>query len=225
MIRKISTSVGMCLLLGAALPGVGCGSFDPAPFGGGSAAGANGAVAASAGSSAHPSAGAAATPGGAGNPSAGAANANAGAGPSCSGAGGAFMSVGGASSNGGAPANAAGAPTGGGAPPNVGGATGASGSASGGAPAGGGCDTAGLVWKSANKTNYTSYPEPGSDECVEYSGCLYEGLFEACEKKQTLDWVKTHNIVAAFPLQGLELHDLCLIRQRNDRGHGLRYLR
>ena len=84
------------------------------------------------------------------------------------------------------------------------------GSAAGGAPAGSGCDSAGLTWKSANKTNYTSYPEPGSDECVKYSGCLYEGLFEACDKKQTLDWVKAHNIVAAFPLKGLELHDLCL---------------
>ncbi len=87
---------------------------------------------------------------------------------------------------------------------------GAGGGGSAGAPSGTGCDTAGLTWKTANKTNYTSYPEPGSDECVKYSGCLYEGLFEACDKKQTLDWVKAHNIVAAFPLAGLELHDLCL---------------
>ncbi|MET0792801.1 MAG: hypothetical protein ABW061_14875, partial [Polyangiaceae bacterium] len=73
-----------------------------------------------------------------------------------------------------------------------------------------GCDTPGLVFKSANKTNYTSYPEPGSDECVKFSGCEYEGLFAACDGKQSLDWVKAHNIVAAFPLAGLELHDLCL---------------
>jgi len=88
---------------------------------------------------------------------------------------------------------------------------GSSGNSAGGAPGGSGCDRAGLVWKTANKTNYTSYPEPGSEECVKFSGCLYEGLFAACAQKQTLDWVKTHNIVAAFPdLRTLELHDLCL---------------
>ncbi|HYQ00161.1 MAG TPA: hypothetical protein VER96_15905 [Polyangiaceae bacterium] len=74
-----------------------------------------------------------------------------------------------------------------------------------------GCDQPGLVWKSANKTNYTSYPEPGSDECVKFSGCMYEGLFAACDQKRSLEWVKSHNIVAAFPdLNSLELHDLCL---------------
>ena len=78
-------------------------------------------------------------------------------------------------------------------------------------PASDACDQPGLVWKSANKTNYTSYPEPGSDECVKFSGCLYEGLFAACEQKRSLEWVKAHNIVAAFPdLKTLELHDLCL---------------
>jgi hypothetical protein len=157
VIRRISTSVGLCLFLGAALPGVGCGSSEPSPSGGSNTAGAHNAGAG--GSTPQPSAGAAAIPGGAGAGS-----------------------------------------------PGAGGVS----TSSGGAPSGAGCDTPGLIWKSANKTNYTSYPEPGSDECVKYSGCLYEGLFEACQKKQTLDWVKAHNIVAAFPLQGLELHDLCL---------------
>jgi hypothetical protein len=110
-----------------------------------------------------------------------------------------------------------------GASPNSAGSSGAPNppgvaSGAGGASAGNGdsasgdseCDAPGLVWKSANKTNYTSYPAPGSDECLKFSGCEYEGLFAACEEKQTLDWVKAHNIVAAFPLNNLELHDLCL---------------
>ena len=89
--------------------------------------------------------------------------------------------------------------------------SGSSGNGAGGAPASSGCDQAGLVWKSANKTNYTSYPAPGSDECVKFSGCLYEGLFAACDQKKSLEWVQSHNIVAAFPdLKTLELHDLCL---------------
>jgi hypothetical protein len=91
------------------------------------------------------------------------------------------------------------------------GAGGGAGSGSGGATTGTGCDTPGLVWKTANKTNFTSYPEPGSAECIQYSGCMYEGQFAACDQTETLNWVKTHNIVAVFPdLNTLKLHDLCL---------------
>jgi hypothetical protein len=73
------------------------------------------------------------------------------------------------------------------------------------------CTGAGLVWKTANKTNYTSYPDPGSQECIEFNGCMWEGLFAACDDKRTEAWVSAHNIVAAFPDFGeLELHDLCL---------------
>jgi hypothetical protein len=87
----------------------------------------------------------------------------------------------------------------------VAGAAGAPGTAS------GGCDAPGLVWKTGAKTNFTSYPEPGSDECIKYSGCLYEGQFAACNKTETLSWVMSHNIVAAFPnFTSLKLHDLCL---------------
>jgi hypothetical protein len=73
------------------------------------------------------------------------------------------------------------------------------------------CRAAGLTWRSAAKTNYTSYPDPGSEECVKYSGCLYEGLFSACPSKRTKDWVAAHAIVAVFPdFKTLALHDLCL---------------
>ena len=42
------------------------------------------------------------------------------------------------------------------------------------------CDAPGLTWRTGSKTNYTSYPEPGSEECIVYSGCKYEGRFAAC---------------------------------------------
>jgi len=68
-----------------------------------------------------------------------------------------------------------------------------------------------LTWRSAEKTSYTSYPDPDSAECVEYNGCEYEGMFAACEETETEEWVASHNIVAAFPdFEALALHDLCL---------------
>jgi hypothetical protein len=83
--------------------------------------------------------------------------------------------------------------------------------AAGAAGAAGGCDAPGLVWKTGAKTNFTSYPDPGSDECVKYSGCDYVGQFAACDQTQTQAWVMSHDIVAAFPdFAALKLHDLCL---------------
>jgi hypothetical protein len=73
------------------------------------------------------------------------------------------------------------------------------------------CDAPNLVWKTGSKTNFTSYPAPGSDECIKYSGCLYEGQFAGCDQTEPLGWVMSHDIVAAFPdFKSLELHDLCL---------------
>jgi hypothetical protein len=95
-------------------------------------------------------------------------------------------------------------------PAGTGGRTSADG-ATGTDAAGIGCDTPGLVWKTAAKTEYTSYPDPGSPECIEYSGCEYMGMFAACSNTATEEWVAAHNIVAAFPDFGtLKLHDLCL---------------
>jgi hypothetical protein len=86
-----------------------------------------------------------------------------------------------------------------------------SGASAGGSPTTIGCDSPGLTWKSARKTYYTSYPDPGSPECIEFNGCMWSGLFAACNDKKTEDWVSKHNIVAAFPgYDQLELHDLCL---------------
>jgi hypothetical protein len=74
-----------------------------------------------------------------------------------------------------------------------------------------GCETPGLVWKTASKTYFTSYPAPGSEECIVYSGCMYEGQFSACSDTKTKAWVMSHNIVSFFPnFNAFKLHDLCL---------------
>jgi hypothetical protein len=73
------------------------------------------------------------------------------------------------------------------------------------------CSAAGLTWKTAQKTWYTSYPDPGSEECIKYNGCTWAGQFSACDGKLPEAWVSAHNIVAAFPdYDTLALHDLCL---------------
>lgn len=126
--------------------------------------------------------------------------------------------VSGGAASGGAPTGASGATTGGASNQAGGGSGGApaGGTASGGGGAGGAgqaldCSSAGLSWKTARKTWYTSYPDPGSEECVEYNGCMWAGQFAACDDKKSEDWVSKHNIVAAFPgFEALALHDLCL---------------
>jgi hypothetical protein len=73
------------------------------------------------------------------------------------------------------------------------------------------CDSPGLVWKTANKTNYESYPAPGSRECIEYSGCKYQGQFAACGKAvKSKEWVMSHDIAALFPLGDMRLHTICI---------------
>ena len=73
------------------------------------------------------------------------------------------------------------------------------------------CEAAGLVWKTANKTEFTSYPDPGSEECIKYSGCQYEGMFAGCGPVMPLSWVQSHDIVSVFPdFATLKHHDLCL---------------
>ena len=94
---------------------------------------------------------------------------------------------------------------------------GASNTSGGGSAAGGSggqsaaaCDDAGLVWRSGKKTNYTSYPDPGSEECVVYNGCMWAGWFANCDDQQSEAWVESHDIAAMFPDSGYELHDICI---------------
>jgi hypothetical protein len=57
-------------------------------------------------------------------------------------------------------------------------------------------DEPGLVWHQANLTNFTSYPDPGSEECIEYNGCTWAGYFAGVDGKQSEQWVMSHNIAA-----------------------------
>jgi hypothetical protein len=52
------------------------------------------------------------------------------------------------------------------------------------------------TWRKANLTNYTSYPDPNSEECIEYNGCTWAGQFAALEGVQPETWVAANNIAA-----------------------------
>lgn len=53
-----------------------------------------------------------------------------------------------------------------------------------------------LVWKRANLTYFSSYPAPGSDECLNYNGCTWAGQFAGLSGKQPESWVRANNIAA-----------------------------
>jgi len=52
------------------------------------------------------------------------------------------------------------------------------------------------TYRKANLTNFESYPNPNSDECKKYNGCKWAGQFAFVSGKQSLSWVKSHNIIA-----------------------------
>ena len=52
------------------------------------------------------------------------------------------------------------------------------------------------VWNQANLTWYTSWPDPGSDECLYYNGCEWAGYFAGVSGQMTEQWVSEHNIIA-----------------------------
>ena len=79
--------------------------------------------------------------------------------------------------------------------PGCSGAGGSSGSGGATTSSGSG-DPAGLVWHKASLTEFESYPDPGSEECVKYNGCDYVGEFAFVDGKQSQSWVKAHNIAA-----------------------------
>jgi hypothetical protein len=72
-----------------------------------------------------------------------------------------------------------------------------------------------LVWRRANLTNFTSYPEPGSDECDNFNGCMWAGRFAFVNGQQTEDWVSQHNIVAVHERDADE-YKLKKLRLRQD---------
>jgi hypothetical protein len=76
-------------------------------------------------------------------------------------------------------------------------------------------DDGDLTFRRANLTNFESYPEPGSDECEDFSGCEYFGQFAFVDGKQTEQWVREHNIVAVHSRDGDEFA-LKTLRLRGD---------
>lgn len=79
-------------------------------------------------------------------------------------------------------------PDGAGAGGSGGGVTGTAGTGGGGVPSG--------VWRTAQLTTFESFPDPNSEECIRFNGCMWAGQFAAVSGKQTLEWVMSHNIVA-----------------------------
>ncbi len=57
-------------------------------------------------------------------------------------------------------------------------------------------NSADTVWNRAQLTWYESYPDPGSEECIEYNGCTWAGWFAGLPDQQTEEWVKQNNIIA-----------------------------
>lgn len=67
------------------------------------------------------------------------------------------------------------------------------------APDAGGTDvgvSSSAVWRTANLTEFTSYPDPGSVECIQYNGCTWAGQFAALNGVQPVSWVQANNIAA-----------------------------
>ena len=60
----------------------------------------------------------------------------------------------------------------------------------------GGAGPATGTWRRANLTHFDSYPDPGSEECVQYNGCSWAGLFAFISGKQPESWVMANNIAA-----------------------------
>jgi len=54
----------------------------------------------------------------------------------------------------------------------------------------------GGTYRQANLTNFESYPDPNSEECIRYNGCMWAGQFAFVSGKQTEQWVRDHNIAA-----------------------------
>ncbi len=76
-------------------------------------------------------------------------------------------------------------------------------------------DDGDLVWRAANLTNFTSYPEPGSEECEDFNGCQWAGHFAFVDGQQSEAWVASHNI-AAVHSDDADAYALKTLRVRED---------
>ncbi len=72
-----------------------------------------------------------------------------------------------------------------------------------------------LTFRRANLTNFTSYPDPNSEECIKFNGCTWAGQFAALDGKQSREWVKSHNI-AAVHSKDFDTYRLKKLRLKKD---------
>src|SRR5262245_32245398 len=72
-----------------------------------------------------------------------------------------------------------------------------------------------VEWEKASLTWFISYPDPGSEECIKYNGCMWAGYFAAIDGKQPESWVKEHNI-AAVHSKDFEKYKLKTLRLRKN---------
>lgn len=63
-------------------------------------------------------------------------------------------------------------------------------------------DEGNLEWRRARLTYFTSYPDPGSEECQEFNGCKWAGYFEYVDGQKSESWVMSHNIAAVHSRDG-----------------------
>jgi hypothetical protein len=106
-------------------------------------------------------------------------------------------------------AGCASAKTGGGNSAGTGGRTTSGGSLTG----GNGGGPAASDYRNANLTNFESYPDPNSEECIKYNGCMWAGQFAAVDGVQPESWVSSHNIVAVHE-KDFETYKLKTLRLR-----------
>lgn len=58
-------------------------------------------------------------------------------------------------------------------------------------------DNSQLTWREGNMTWCESYPEPGSERCIEYNGCFWKGQFAYFgDEKKSLGWVANTHILS-----------------------------
>lgn len=72
-------------------------------------------------------------------------------------------------------------------------------------------------WRSAALTNYESYPDPGSVECVKYNGCKWAGQFYGVNGKKSEKWVARNNIAAVHQKHWREYGGKTLRLRKNGR--------
>jgi hypothetical protein len=63
-------------------------------------------------------------------------------------------------------------------------------------PAPGFYNDADLDWNRANLTWYESYPDPNSEECIEFNGCYWSGQLAYFDSAQSKTWISNSSIIA-----------------------------